>query len=39
MKVVRNVPYLSPTSLAHKDTKNIIYQGGINPGRGFRTSY
>ena len=34
MKVVRNVPYLSPTSLGHKDTKNIIYQGGINPGRG-----
>ena len=34
MKVVRNVPYLSPTYLECKCTKNIIYQGGINPGRG-----
>ena len=34
MKVVRNVPYLSPSSSAHTSSKTIIYQGGMNPGRG-----
>ena len=34
MKVVRNVPYLSPSSLAQTSSKTIIYQGGMNPGRG-----
>ena len=34
MKVVRNVPYLSPSSSAQTSSKTIIYQGGMNPGRG-----
>ena len=34
MKVVRNVPYLSPSSSAQTNSKTIIYQGGMNPGRG-----
>ena len=34
MKVVRNVPYLSPSSSTLTSSKTIIYQGGMNPGRG-----
>tara|TARA_B100000886_G_C20420738_1_gene491445 strand:- start:1571 stop:2653 length:1083 start_codon:yes stop_codon:yes gene_type:complete len=34
MEVVRNVPYLSQSSSPQTSSKTIIYQGGMNPGRG-----
>jgi glycosyltransferase involved in cell wall biosynthesis len=34
MKVVRNVPFLKDVSKCNKDSKSIIYQGNLNPGRG-----
>ena len=34
MKVIRNVPYFHNKVLATKSSKTLIYQGGMNPGRG-----
>ena len=34
MKVVRNVPYLVESSSSKNKTNTLIYQGGMNPGRG-----
>ncbi|MDA9897955.1 glycosyltransferase [Flavobacteriales bacterium] len=34
MEVVRNVPYLDESSQQDKSGKTLIYQGGMNPGRG-----
>ena len=34
MKVVRNVPYLNGSTQHKVLSKSIVYQGGMNPGRG-----
>jgi glycosyltransferase involved in cell wall biosynthesis len=38
MKVVRNVPNLCSQTSRDRDTKTLLYQGNINPGRGLEVA-